>query len=426
MNQYRIRSESVPNQNWIRSELVPNQKRISTESLHLWSTTSSRIQLSFLCKLAPVACVYPEVNDGSSCWNRQRTHPRLDRWQWHNGMLPDLEETCWNSVLHGPLNTAGDGVKCNYLIYWAGKMGMDLVDKWETEGKLTDANWNTIDRYFELFEEHISPKSNALIAIVELKRLFQGTLSLEDFHTKALWLVKEAKYPEGDIRNRVLQDTIISSLASDKIRAKVIKEGEDITLARVMEIAWLEVSTQRHLDHMQETAKVNYVKYGRGSKAKGRSKPKPSGSNGSSSGSWPKTGDTSKTSKPAMKGGKPKLPNNICWRCGKPWHQKLKYCKALEAVCRGCNTKGHYKKVCMKKSAHQVGVHDNSNPEYYDKLGDPVYVQTHMVSINQVGKEETPYPVPNQRWPTESEETGKNALSYRSTEGWHRSRCKSS
>ena len=52
-----------------------------------------------------------------------------------------------------------------------------------------------------------------------------------------------------------------------------------------MEIAQLEVSTQRHLDHMQETAKVNYVKYGRGSKAKGKSKPKPSGSNGSSSGS---------------------------------------------------------------------------------------------------------------------------------------------
>ena len=81
---------------------------------------------------------------------------------------------------------------------------MDLVDKWETEGKLTDVNRNNINRYFELFEEHISPKSNALIAIVELKRLFQGTLSLEDFHTKALRLVKEAKYPEGDIHNRVL------------------------------------------------------------------------------------------------------------------------------------------------------------------------------------------------------------------------------
>ena len=114
---------------------------------------------------------------------------------------------------------------------------MELVDKWETEGKITDANHNEIDRYFTLFEEHISPKSNALIAIVELKRLFQGSMSLEDFHTKALRLVKEAKYPEGDTQNRVLRDTIISGLASDKIQAKVIKEGKDVTLAQVMEIA---------------------------------------------------------------------------------------------------------------------------------------------------------------------------------------------
>ena len=46
---------------------------------------------------------------------------------------------------------------------------MDLVDKWETKGKLTDANQNDINQYFELFEEHISPKSNAFLAIVELK-----------------------------------------------------------------------------------------------------------------------------------------------------------------------------------------------------------------------------------------------------------------
>ena len=171
--------------------------------------------------------------------------PVLD-WTDDNGIMERYR--IWKKrveiLFRGPLSTAGDGVKCNYLIYWAGKMGMDLVDKWETEGKLTDVNRNNINRYFELFEEHISPKSNALIAIVELKRLFQGTLSLEDFHTKALRLVKEAKYPEGDIRNRVLRDTIISGIASDKIRAKVIKEGEDVMLARVMEIARLEVSTQ--------------------------------------------------------------------------------------------------------------------------------------------------------------------------------------
>ena len=40
-----------------------------------------------------------------------------------------------------------------------------------------------------------------------------------------------------------------------------------------MEIARLEVSTQQHLERMQETAKVNYVQYGKSTKAKKGKKP---------------------------------------------------------------------------------------------------------------------------------------------------------
>ena len=210
---------------------------------------------------------------------------------------------------------------------------MELVDKWEIEGKITDANRNNIARYFELFEEHISPKSNALIAIVELKRLFQGSMSLEDFHTKALRLVKEVEYPEGDTWNRVLRDTIISGLASDKIQAKVIKEGKDVTLARVMEIAQLEVSTQRHIDRMQETAKVHpelCVHYGKASK-KSKGKSRPSGGSGSSSGGSGSRVNAGNPAKPHGKSRKVPLPNDICWRCGKGRHQKGQPCKAVEA-----------------------------------------------------------------------------------------------
>ena len=64
---------------------------------------------------------------------------------------------------------------------------------------------------------------------MELKRLFQGSLTLEDFHTKATRLVTQAGY-EGDAREQVLRDTIISGLASDKIRAKIVKEGHKVKL----------------------------------------------------------------------------------------------------------------------------------------------------------------------------------------------------
>ena len=188
-------------------------------------------------------------------------------------------------LFKGPLNNANDLVKCNYIIYWSGEVGMELVDKWEIEGKIVDGNWNNINRYFELFEEHIAPKSNALIAVVELKRLFQGSMSLEDFHTKALRLVKEVEYPEGDTWNRVLRDTIISGLASDKSVQRSSKKGKDVTLPRVMEIACWKFP-HRHIDRMQETAKVNYIQYGKGSK-KGKAKSSGKGSaNGGSEWHW--------------------------------------------------------------------------------------------------------------------------------------------
>ena len=43
-----------------------------------------------------------------------------------------------------------------------------------------------------------------------------------------------------------------------------------------MEIARLEVSTQQHLERMQETAKVNYIQYGKSTKSKKGKKPQSS------------------------------------------------------------------------------------------------------------------------------------------------------
>ena len=58
-------------------------------------------------------------------------------------------------LFKGPLATANNAVKCNYIIYWSGEEGMDLVEKWESEGKLDAGNRETIARYWTLFEEHI-------------------------------------------------------------------------------------------------------------------------------------------------------------------------------------------------------------------------------------------------------------------------------
>ena len=220
-------------------------------------------------------------------------------------------------------------------------------------------------------------------------------MSLEDFHTRALRLVTQAGY-EGDAKDQVLRDTIISGLASDKIRAKIVKEGHKVTLNQVMEIARLEVSTQHHLDRMQETAKVNYIQYGKSTKAKKGKKPQ-SGAGASGAGASGHRG-----SKPSGKGKKSPFPLDTCYRFGKGRHQKAHDCKAVDATCRGCGKKGHFEKVCLKGkcSTHSLEVSQASTssagagagePLYFDDGGQPVY--TYMVSVPHVNKHLIKFPI---------------------------------
>ena len=111
-------------------------------------------------------------------------------------------------------------------------------------------------------------------------------------------------------------------------------------------------------------------------------KPRSSGGSGSSV-------NARKPPKLTGKGRKVPLPTDICWRCGKSRHQKGQHCKALEAVCRSCGTKGHYEKVCMKKSTHLVdvpGTSTNSGPDYFDEHGEPVYAHALMVNAKAINK----------------------------------------
>ena len=159
-------------------------------------------------------------------------------------------------------------------------------------------------------------------------------------------LVTQAGY-EGDAKDRVVRDTIISGLTSDMIKAKIVKEGHGVNLKRVREIARLEVSTQQHLERMQETAKVNYVQYGKSTKSK-KKKPQSSAGASGQGASGQNTGAGSyRGSRPSGKFNKrPPLPPDTCYRCGKGRHQKAQDCKAVDATCRGCE-----KKDIMRRSA---------------------------------------------------------------------------
>ena len=165
-----------------------------------------------------------------------------------------------------------------------------------------------------------------------------------------------------------------------------------------MEIARLEVSMQQHLDRMQETAKVNYVQYGKSTKSK--KKPQSSaGATGQGAGGH-KGASGHRGPRPSGKPNKrPPLPPDTCYRCGKGRHQKAQNCKAVDATCRGCGKKGHYEKVCLqgKHSAHSLETPQASTgasasePLYFNDEGQPVY--TYMVSVPHANKHLIRFPV---------------------------------
>ena len=222
-------------------------------------------------------------------------------------------------------------------------------------------------------------------------------MSLEDFHTKALRLVTRAGY-EGDAKDKVLRDNIISGLTSDKIRAKIVKEGHEVTLNQVMEISRLEVSTQQHLERMQEIAKVNYIQYGKSTKSKKKKPQSGAGASGQGAGGH-NAGADHRGSRPGGKFNKRlPLPPDTCYKCGKGRHQKAQDCKAVDATCRGCGKKGHYEKVCLKgkHSAHSLETPQANSAGageslYFNDEGQPVY--TYMVSVPHVNKHLIKFPV---------------------------------
>ena len=173
---------------------------------------------------------------------------------------------------------------------------------------------------------------------------------------------------------------------------------------------------------MQETAKVNYIQYGKSTKhKKGKRSQHSTPSTGSDRGSRTQ-------SKLSGKGRKIPLPPGTCYRCGRERHKKDTECKALEAVCQGCNKKGHFEKVCLsaKHSTHLLGVPQASSnatgagePLYFDDQGQPMF-NTHMVSVLYSNKHLIKFPIALDHGTLRSR--GRNKMEHSTDSTWH-SKC---
>ena len=151
---------------------------------------------------------------------------------------------------------------------------------------------------------------------------------------------------------------------------------------------------------MQETAKVNYIQYGKSTKSK-KKKPQSSAGASSQGAGGHKTGAGGhRGSRPSGKFNKrPPLPPAT--DVGRGDTKRHRTAKLWTLLAEGVEKKGHYEKVCLqgKCSGHSLETPQAnsagagaSEPLYFNDEGQPVY--TYMVSVPHANKHLIKFPLP--------------------------------
>ena len=251
-------------------------------------------------------------------------------------------------IFSSALSKATPAEKSSYIRLWMGPEAMPLIQKWTSTGKIDFStpeeipgaggrarvplsNGFIIQTFWDLLEEELKPKGNKLISILELlsDKSKQGSKPLNDWLSYVYNLVETCNY--GVSKDRIIRDILFKGCASAKAKDTIIRRGDQISLADVIEILQTEDATNnthetiKEIDSTPSTASVHYASYESNKKSKKK--------HHSTEQNTPSNNST-KSSK-------------SCFRCGKPYFQGHDAeCKAIGATCNECFKTGHFQIVC--------------------------------------------------------------------------------
>ena len=254
-------------------------------------------------------------------------------------------------IFSSALSKATPAEKSSYIRLWMGPEAMPLIQKWTSTGKIDFSNPEEIpgtggrarvplsngfiiQTFWDLLEEELKPKGNKLISILELlsDKSKQGSKPLNEWLSYVYNLVETCNY--GASRDRIIRDILFKGCASAKARDTIIRRGDQILLADVIEILQTEDATSnthetiKEIDstpRMDPVASVHYASYENNKKSKKKHHSIEQNANSNNS---------TKSSK-------------SCFRCGKPYFKGHDAeCKAVGATCNECFKTGHFQIVC--------------------------------------------------------------------------------
>lgn len=245
-------------------------------------------------------------------------------------------------IFAGALADKDEKIKVTYLLLWVGERGREIFNTMTLsaeERKSTEAIANK-------FEKHVQPKSNPVFNRYKFKNEKQEDRSVETFITNLKTLSLDCAFGET-YREDMIRDQIVFGIRSDKIREKLITEGENLTLTKAVQICHSYEYAQQQLKTMNTSSNVDSLKMRSSKPSTGARQITP---NNSGARQKVNRGPRSKAQSTTEQHAKTR---DNCKNCGNKFHEKGT-CPAKGKQCHFCHKWNHFSKVCRAKSVNDI------------------------------------------------------------------------
>ena len=260
----------------------------------------------------------------------QFEHPRID---WDATDLYkefDRFRSHATFVFDGPLSGLEAKQKAGWLGTWIGEQGREVYKTLEwADGEKGDPT-----KVLDKFESYIRPRKNKRIARHRFKQRKQGASESFNHFVKDLkLLLMDCEYAEPD---DILIDAIIAGVHEKRVQERLLDKGEDLTLAKALEIPQQYEMSQKQMKIVRDDAECSQV-------SAVSAKPKKFSHNKR----------THYPDRPTL--AQQKITAN-CTSCGKQSDHRCNKgkCPAKGSTCSHCNKPNHWMAVCRKRAVQCI------------------------------------------------------------------------
>lgn len=170
-------------------------------------------------------------------------------------------------IFKGPLEKKSEEINVTYLLLWVGDKGREIYNTWTG---MTNDEKKKLEPHYKRYLAHVQPKLNPIFAQVNNEN--QGASRVEQFVTRLRVLAEDCNY--GNSKDEMIRERIVFRTSSQKVREKLITEGEKLILEKAIQIAQSHEYSQQQLKTMsgQEVHAVSHS-HNQNTRKAGRSSP---------------------------------------------------------------------------------------------------------------------------------------------------------